>query len=170
MRRRLNKHCGLPSTPEVGTIAALLNQLRITIDDKLGPGCCKKALPAIPSLPGLSEEDLYDAMEYAGLVMLSTHKHTTSVASETSASFAGMGYGLCGHYDNVDACDNEEADMPVSHILALSLSNASFSATYTYMRTAYRSLIEKEAIRFDLGLDHLQDSEYEGSLYLATHS
>ena len=55
--------------------------------------------------------------------------------------------------------------MAVSHVLALSLSQASFSAAYAYMQAAYRSILEKETIQFDLGLQkcptNSKDSEEE---------
>lgn len=129
----------------------------------------KKALITIPSLPGLSHEDLQDALEYTGLMILSTHKHIGDKVSEVSAAIAGSGYGLCEHYENADACEDEEADMPVSHILALSLSQTFFSAAYTYMQAAYRSILEKETIRYDLGLQIFQtnrsDTQEEEALY-----
>ncbi len=168
-KRRWNKLCGRPSTPEVGTIAKLVKKLRTAVDEKLEHNRTKKALLTIPYLPGVSYEDLEDVMEYTGLTMLSTHKHIGDKISEVSAAFAGSGYGLCEHYDNIDACENEEADMPVSHILALSLSQTSFSAAYTYMQAAYRSILEKETTRFDLGLQNFptngKDSEGEEALY-----
>ena len=108
-------------------------------------------------------------MEYADLKMLSTHKHIGDKVSEVSAAFAGSSNGLCQHYENIDACEDEEAAMPVSHILALSLSQQSFSAAYTYMQAAYRSVLEKEATRFDLGLQSLpsggEHCEEEKALY-----
>ena len=59
--------------------------------------------------------------------------------------------------------------MPVSHILALSLSQTSFSAAYTYMQAAYRSILENETTRFDLGLQNFptngKDSQEEEALY-----
>ena len=108
-------------------------------------------------------------MEYADLTMLSTHKHIGDKVSEVSAAFAGSYHGLCKHYEDVDACEDEEAAMPVSHILALSLSQTSFSAAYTYMQAAYRSILEKEATRFDLGLQNLplggEDCQEEKASY-----
>ena len=168
-KREWNKLLGRPSTPEVETVAKLIEKLRIAADKKIAPDSTKKVLLTMPSLPGLSYEDLDDAMAYTGLTLLSTHKHIGGKVSEVSAAFAGSGYGLCERYDNVNACEDEEADMPVSHILALSLSQISFSATYTYMRAAYRSVPEKETIDFSLGLQNSpktgEDSQQEQALY-----
>lgn len=59
--------------------------------------------------------------------------------------------------------------MPVSHILAVRLSQTSFSAAYTYMQSAYRSILEKEIICYDLGLQNFptnkRDIEEEEALY-----
>lgn len=55
-------------------------------------------------------------MEYLDSSLLSTPKHIGDKVDEVSAAFAGLGYGLCQQYDNVDACEDEEADMPTSHI------------------------------------------------------
>jgi len=160
-KRRWNKLLGRPSTPEVGTIAKLVENLRFVVEDKLEPISMKKVLITIPYLPGLSYEDLQDAAEYAGLTLLTTHKNIPDQVSEVSAAFAGSGHGLCEHYDDLDSCEDEEADMPYSQILALSLSQTSFSAAYTFMQSAYRSIIEKETTRFDLGLMHCPTTDEE---------
>ena len=160
---------GRPSTSEVGTIAGLIRSLHAAVDRKTGLNSAKKALLSVPNLPGLSYEDLQDAIEYADLKMLSTHKHIGDKVSEVSAAFAGASNGLCRHYEDIDACEDEEAAMPVSHILALSLSQKSFSAAYTYMQAAYRSVLEKQATHFDLGLQSLpsggENCQEEKALY-----
>lgn len=103
----------------------------------------KSALPTVPSLRGLAWEDFRHAMEYAGLTIFSTRKHIGSVVSETSAAFAGRGFGPREHYNKVDTHQDEEADLSYSGILSLSFSNVSFSAAYTYMKSAFRSVQEK---------------------------
>ncbi|KAL8745283.1 MAG: hypothetical protein Q9190_002566 [Brigantiaea leucoxantha] len=101
--------------------------------------------------------------------MLSTHKHIGHKVSEVSAAFAGSGYGLCEHYDDVDACENEEGDLPVSHNLAVTLSQTSFSTAYTCIHSAYRSILEKEITRLDLGLrdssSNVKESEEEKEVH-----
>jgi hypothetical protein len=104
-------------------------------------------------------------MEYAGLVTIRTHKHIGTTVSETSAAFAGMGYGLCEHYNNCDTCENEEADMPHHMTLALSFTHESFSASYIYMQSAYRNNADTEEIHFDLGFKHLSASQNDHPIY-----
>ncbi|KAG7005353.1 hypothetical protein G7Y79_00020g048810 [Physcia stellaris] len=168
-KRQRNKLLGRPSTPEVGTIAGLLRSLHAAVDRKTGLNSAKKALVSVPNLPGLLYEDLQDAMEYADLKMLSTHNHIGDKVSEVNAAFAGSSNGICQHYGDIDACEGEEAAMPVSHILARSLSQKSFSAAYTYVQAAYRSVLKKEATHFDLGLQSLpsggENCQEEKALY-----
>jgi hypothetical protein len=76
-----------------------------------------------------------------------------------------MGHGLCKHYDNCDTCEDEEADMPYSHTLALSFSHAEFSAAYILMQSAFSSLAEKGVVRFDLDLGNLPKGEDEKAWY-----
>lgn len=151
----MNKLLGRPSTPDVGTIASLIQTLLVAAQDKVAPLSIDRALVTIPDTPGLTHADLEDAMEHLGLILVSTHKHIPSTVSEVSAAYAGSNMGLCTHYADIDTCEDEEADMSISHILALSLTHHSFSAAYTYMSAAYRSLLEASSTRFDLGLEHL---------------
>lgn len=154
-RRRWNKFLGRPSTAEVEIVATVIEKLRSAVDEELESGSMNKVLLTVPYLPGLYYEDLEDAMEYTGLTMLSSHKHIGSMVPEVGAAFAGSGYGLCQHYDDLDVCEDEEADMPFYEILALSLSQVSFSAAYTYMQAAYGTVLEKQITCFDLGLHNL---------------
>ena len=161
-KRRMNKLLGRPSTSDVGTITSLIQPLLVNAQDKVTSLSITCALVTIPNTPGFTHADLRDAMEYLGLTLISTHKHIPSAVSELSAAYAGSNIGLCTHYTDVDTCEDEEADMLTSHILALSLTQHSFSAAYTYMSAAYRSLLEASSTRFDLGLEHLS-SDFDSS-------
>lgn len=165
-KRRMKKLLGRPSTPDVGTIASLIQPLLVNAQDKVTPLGIIRALVTIPDTPGLTHADLGDAMEHLGLTLISTHKHIPSAVSELSAAYAGSNIGLCTHYADVDTCEDEEADMPTSHILALSLTQHSFSAAYTYMSAAYRSLLEASSTRFDLGMEHLSSGSDFGEIEL----
>ena len=133
----------------------LVQSLHTAVDRELGLSSTKRALLSVPNFSRLFHEDLQDAMDYIDFTMVSTHKHIRDKNSDISPAFAGSYHGLCEQHEDIDACEDEEAAMPVSYILALSLSQTSFSAGYTYMQAAYRSILEKEATRFDLGLQNL---------------
>jgi hypothetical protein len=122
----------------------------------------KKVLPAIPQLPGLwriAEHDLTDALEYAGLGRLSTHKHIPKDVSETSATLAGLNYGLCMDYNHVDKCEDEENHDARFHVLTLSLSQTAFTATCSLMRSAYIDGPLRDITSFDLGLRNVPKDE-----------
>ncbi|KAF4631362.1 hypothetical protein G7Y89_g6777 [Cudoniella acicularis] len=159
--RRMNKLRGLPSTKTVGTLATLIIQLSLTIENQLGPGSKRAALPTTPPLPGLTTEDVEDAMEFAGLSTIATHKHIGIDVWETSAAFAATGQGLCKNYTNCDACEQEEADMPFERVLAVSFSRRAFSAAYTSMQSAYMSWHNKDVLSFSLGLENLPQNKEE---------
>lgn len=97
--------------------------------------------------------------------LLQAHKHIGGIVSERSVAFAGMGHGLCKHYDKCDTCEDEEADMPYSHTIALSFIHASFSAACILMQPAFSSRAEKVVLRFDLGLSNLSQYEDERAFY-----
>lgn len=136
-----------------------MSQLRTLVDAHLGPGTTKTVLPTMPNLPGLEQEDLQDALEHIGLHALITHKHVGYVM-ETSATFAGMGFGLCAHPKDCDVCEDEEADMPFRHVLALSLTNRSFGVAHTYMQSAFWNSHEAESVQFELGLKNKGKEAY----------
>lgn len=134
-------------------------KLRNLVDNQLGAGTTGNVLTTMPKLPGLEEEDLQDALEHVGLRGLVTHKHIRYVF-EISAAFAGEGFGLCAHPENCDSCEIEEADMPFRQILAISLTNTSFTAVYTYAQSAFVSWYEAETVDFELGLENEGGQEY----------
>lgn len=160
-KRLWNKFLGRPSTPEVGIIAELINAHRISIDRTLEQQniSVKRAILAIPEIPQLSWQDWQDAMEHCGLELLHTYKHIGQQVSEVSAAFAGSSYGLCQHYTDIDTCEDEEADMPYSYVLAVSLSQACFSAANTYMQSAFKDALGRQVTRLDLGLGASNGSE-----------
>ena len=160
-KRVWNKLIGRPSTPEVGIIADLLGAHRTTIDRRLKKQRLRvqRAILAIPEVPQLSWQDWQDAMEYCKLELLNTNKHLGHNVPEVSAALAGSAHGLCEHYTDIDTCEDEEADMPESYILAVSLSQSCFSVTYTYTQSAITSILEKEVTRVDLGLGALNSSK-----------
>jgi hypothetical protein len=108
-------------------------------------------------------------MEYSGLRSLSGYNYFGDI-SETSAAFAGMGQGLCEHYDDVDICEEEESSLPLQYILALGFTRVSLSlslSSLTYAHTAYES---KAVIAWDLGLDALNGTSNTGAYWSCVRS
>jgi hypothetical protein len=86
-----------------------MSRLHTLVDTHLGAGTTKSALPTMPNLPGLEQEDLQDALQHIDLRALVTHKHGGYVW-EISTAFAGMGFELCVHPEDCDACEDEELE------------------------------------------------------------
>jgi hypothetical protein len=141
----------------------MLVQLRETVENRLGRGSCERAQLTQPTFLRLSEEDIEDAMEYVGLGRLPGCGHCDPLM-ETNAAFAGMGYGLCKHYDDIDICMKEELHRPESRVLAVSFTHTSVSATHMWMRTVWNAL-ESYKVRFDLGLQDRPENNEEQKEY-----
>ena len=155
MKRQLKKRRGLPATEDVGIIANVLKNLRLECERKLGREVTA-AVAARPKLPGITVEDLDDAMQYAGLRSLRAYNYLGDV-SETSAAFAGMGYGLCSKPRDLDICEDEEAEMPLQYVLAVSLTHNSLIVTHTVLTDANASWELKTVFEYNLGLEALKN-------------
>ncbi|KAI9867546.1 MAG: hypothetical protein M1813_008345 [Trichoglossum hirsutum] len=156
LKRQLNKRRGLPATPDVGVLGNLIKQLRSASEENLRRSI-SAAVAARPHLPGLTPEDLNDAMEYAGLRNLRAYNYFGDV-SETSAAFAGMGQGLCEHYADINTCEEEDSNLPLQYILALSFTRVSLSLSLSSLRDAHANYESKAIIAWDLGLSALDQT------------
>jgi hypothetical protein len=99
-------------------------------------------------------------MEFSGLSR-PQHDRYSGWLTEFGAAYAGMGFGLCQNYTDVDSCEEEESDMEFRNILALTLNNASFSAAYDWMMEVGTYLPSEQNMRFDLGFGSLPEVENE---------
>ena len=75
------------------------------------------AVVTVPHLLALYAEDILDALEYCGLQHLRIPVRVDLVV-ETSAAYAGYGFGLCADYTNFTACHAEE-DVPWDYVSAI---------------------------------------------------
>jgi hypothetical protein len=67
MRRRLRKILGFPASRDVGILSRLLDPLREQVEERLGRKV-RSAVVTSPNLVALYDEDILDAMEYAGVI------------------------------------------------------------------------------------------------------
>ncbi|MCJ1254121.1 hypothetical protein MMC24_001935 [Lignoscripta atroalba] len=144
---------GFPASKDVGTLASVIRSLRTLAEEKLGYGI-SLAIATTPRLVALYQEDIDDALEYAGLKSGSVpYQRFTKVAipNELSTAFAGYGLGLCQSYTNSSKCSAEETDMPVENILAVLYTRSALATSLSTMKTPYGIL--------DWPQDYLQDFE-----------
>ena len=75
-----------------------------------------------PQFPGLTREDLNDAIEYAGLRSWQEYRlpYPTMLYS-SNAAYAASGRGLCEEWDNIYACleEAEDGDIPLEQVYAV---------------------------------------------------
>jgi hypothetical protein len=149
-KRRRNKSRGLPATEEVGTIANVLIQLRAMAEESLGHSI-NATVAATPPLPGLTEEDLDDAMEYAGLKLVRRYNFYGPV-HEAAAAIAGAGHGLCADPKDIESCEDEERYMRGFGLLSLSFTDFLLSLEWDVCSAAHRCWVIRTEPNFGLGL------------------
>jgi hypothetical protein len=119
MRRRLRKLLGFPASHDVGILSRLLDPLREQVEERLGRKV-SSAIVTFPNLVALYDEDIVDAMDYAGLTPLHTKfGGVGSQSHEASTAYAGYGLGLCSNYTDWNQCDEEEKQRPLQQVLTI---------------------------------------------------
>jgi hypothetical protein len=119
--RRLNKLFGRPSTPDVGTISVLVSHLRDEVESRLNH-TIDKVVVTTPQFPGLTKEDLEDAIQYAGLKSwLEYPLPYPTMLHAQNAALAGNGQGLCKELNNIYACleEAEDGGFPLEQVFAV---------------------------------------------------
>jgi hypothetical protein len=114
----------MPSTEDVRTLGQFLFSLRLLAIRKLGMDV-RNVLAAIPRLPNLQRRDFDEAMQYAGLVQVQSYKYYNQM-QELNAAWAGMGYGLCKHWGDIEKCDDEDREFKGKSTLSLSFTKMEF--------------------------------------------
>lgn len=163
-RRKARKAIGLPASQDVGFLAKMLSDLRTLVEEQTGKPI-ESAGMATLNLVALYPEDLQDAFEYVGLRYL-TFPVRYDVLYETSAAYAGYGYGLCSDYTDRKACRQEQEDMPSDVVMAVLYTRTVLTVSLSVMGSAYY-LYEppyRHLLDFSLGYDarslHAADNEY----------
>jgi hypothetical protein len=136
-QRWWNKKRGLPATANVGVLASLLAALKLATTEALAQPIDHVAVTR-PSIPAFTQEDLDDALEYAGLRgwLGDSRGFQPKHVVESQAAFAGSGHGLCTSYQDVMECYEGTAH-PKSLGLFISLTSHALYASLDTMKEAY---------------------------------
>lgn len=153
--RRSRKSIGLPASSDVGFLADMLSSLRACVEARVGP--ITSAGVTIPHLIALYNEDLHDAFEYLGLeyITFNVGYPGHQILYQTSAAYAGYGFGLCSNYEDEVACKDEQRDMPETVVMAVLYTRTVLTLSLSKAKSAY-SLWEpsnRYLIFFELGYD-----------------
>jgi hypothetical protein len=120
-RRRANKALGYPATPDVGRLSSLISDLKMATEAKLGGLTLDRIVVTTPNFVALTQEDINDAIEYAGLRSWLVYRIPyPGRISEASAAFGANGNGLCKNYTDLYECQDEEEDMPWHQVMSIS--------------------------------------------------
>lgn len=153
--RKARKAVGLPASSDVGFLAKMLTDLRARVEERVGP--IKSAGMTTMNLVALYDEDLHDAFDYLGLEYITFPVGWVghSTLYETSAAYAGYGFGLCADYTHPESCKEEQYAMPHTAVMAvlftpnvLTVSLSVLKSVYALWEPDYRYLID-----FELGYE-----------------
>lgn len=152
-KRKARKALGQPASSDVGALARMLSDLRDTVEDYVGHPIESGAVAGL-NLVALYYEDLHDAFEYVGLKYVDLPVRDKTLL-ETSAAYAGYGYGLCSDYTDWEACHLEEKEMPMDHVMAVLYTPTVLTVSLSITASAYY-LFEPQyryTMDFSLGYD-----------------
>ena len=116
-------------------MAQVLSDLKTIVEEYLGTPI-ESAGVTTPHLTALYQEDLQDAFEYVGLRYL-PFPVRYDVFYETSAAYAGYGYGLCSDYTERAACKEEQQDMASEVVMAVLYTRTVLTVSFSVMKSAY---------------------------------
>ena len=136
--RKARKAIGLPASSDVGHLATLLLALRAAVEEQVGP--ITSAGVTTMNLVALYDEDLHDAFEYVGLEYITFPVGYVghNILYETSAAYAGYGYGLCTDYKtDPEACKQEQYSMTFETVMAVLYTDTVLSVSLSVIRSVY---------------------------------
>lgn len=120
LKRWLNKSLGRPATPDVGILGSFIQQLSrastVMLHDRID-----RVVMTAPPFPALTQQDINDAMEYAGLQSWLTLPFPyPRRLSSSRAAFGAHGHGLCHDYKDLYNSKDEEDEMPLETVYFVS--------------------------------------------------
>ena len=164
--RKARKAIGLPASSDVGHLATLLLALRAAVEEQVGP--ITSAGVTTMNLVALYDEDLHDAFEYVGLEYITFPVGYVghNILYETSAAYAGYGYGLCTDYKtDPEACTQEQYNMTDEFVMAVLYTDTVLSVSLSVIRSAYALWEPSYRYLADFDLGHNGNAEMNSEEY-----
>ena len=134
-KRIARKEAGLPASEDVAVLSEMLASLRKATESQLGHRV-HSAAATMPHLLALYFEDIHDAFEYLDLQYLDMPVRYGQLC-ETSATYAGYGFGLCSNYSDLATCKTEQQAMPDEVVMAVLYTSSALTVTLSVMKSAY---------------------------------
>jgi len=126
---------GMPASQDVGFLTKVLSDLLARVEEYLGEPVHSAGVTT-PHLVALYQEDLQDAFEHVGLSFLKFPVRY-DILYETSAAYAGYGYGLCSDYTDPAACRNVQQDMGSEVVMAVLYTRTALTISFSITKSAY---------------------------------
>ena len=104
------------------------------------------ALPTFPYFPGLSLDLVQEAMRQANIAVLGDQR-----VAPVGAAAAANGLGLCQNFTDIEACENEEASMPMTRVLAIEYTKTALSITLSPFQASRKGYDWTNNRAWDLG-------------------
>jgi hypothetical protein len=151
--RSLRRRLGYPASPDVGILGSYLKQLfEIAKDHVEGEGI-SRAAASFPFLVGLYQEDINDAMEWAGVKHQNIEAYEPS--KDVSSHYAANGFGLCSNYKDPDSCFAEFPGFPTDYTVNIQFTRNALIVELPEMHAAHNPILyfAYSLLDFDLGFD-----------------
>lgn len=149
--RAVRKRLGFPASDDVGLLSELIRHLCKLTEASLGQSIDSVVVSFSHNI-ALYEEDINDAIEYAGLKVL-TGRSFDQQPHQLAAAFAGSGLGLCEHYNDAEKCKEQETHFPREQVLAISYTVDALEVSLSAVESAYQPYEPKNShfIDWDVG-------------------
>ncbi|KAK5653809.1 hypothetical protein OQA88_7967 [Cercophora sp. LCS_1] len=151
------KLSGLPASYEVGILADTLRHLRSQLQGAFGIQVTE-AVFAAPHLVALYQDDLEDAAEHLGIRYVTPKHEFLPLVWETSAAYAGHGFGLCPTWWDDQKCMAEDREESKVLLFAVHYSRSALTVSLAKILHSATSLYEpdwRHAENYTLGQDAL---------------
>jgi hypothetical protein len=139
LQRAIRKARGLPENPDTEILSEMLYQLHLLASIHSEVPVLNSVFLSAPSLPNLSYEDFNAAFPFANLTQGHGYRQGYEYRSygQVQSAFAGMGYGLCKHWADVQKCIDEEGGFPYKSVLAIGYMDDTLDISVAWGETAY---------------------------------
>jgi hypothetical protein len=155
LSRRLRIARGLPPNPDTEVLASMLYELHLlaTISS---PVPLLNAVSAVtPPMPNLLYSDLNYAFPWANLTQtFSWRQEYRASNNQLSSAFAGLGYGLCKSWADLQKCAKEEKTFPQRDVIAIEFIDSKLDISYSIGRTPHQFYTYVYESFPDFGFNH----------------
>lgn len=136
LQRSSRRMLGLPASRDAAILSEFISRVRSAIKaETLAP--VTSIAPAFPQLSHSQEEDVREALSFAGLTStrLRGDHAGTIMYQDANAAYAGLGHGLCESRSSSSDCQSAAKDQSV---LYFNFDNSSFSVGAMTLKNAFQ--------------------------------